>query len=106
MYINSTNGAEVSVEEMQQYATEAGLGIEEYAAAAGFSLKSDEVKTKEAEKVDFPTSAVADADAGQQKTASKNTDLPTVDTSSDSSDPLDDYYVTIEDLRALKESQE
>ena len=35
MYINSTNGAEVSVDEMQQYATEAGLGIEEYAAAAG-----------------------------------------------------------------------
>jgi len=66
MYINSTNGAEVSVDEMQQYATEAGLGIEEYAAAAGFSLKSDEVKTKEAEKVDFPTSAVADADAVQQ----------------------------------------
>ena len=103
MYINSTNGAEVSVEEMQQYATEAGLGIEEYAAAAGFSLKSDEVKTKEAEKVDFPTSAVADAGAGQQKTASKNTDLPTVDTSSDSSDPLDDYYVTIEDLRQDEE---
>ena len=99
MYINTTNGAEVSVEEMQQYATEAEMSIEEYAAAAGFTLKSDENKT-----TDFPTSTAADADVVQQKgTASKNTDLPTVDTSSDSSDPLDDYYVTIEDLRQDEE---
>ena len=99
MYINTTNGTEVSVEEMQQYATEAGMGIEEYAAAAGFTLKSDENKT-----TDFPTSTAADADVVQQKeTASKNTDLPAVDTSSDSSDPLDDYYVTIEDLRQDEE---
>ena len=77
MYINTTNGTEVSVEEMQQYATEAGMGIEEYAAAAGFTLKSDENKT-----TDFPTSTAADADVVQQKeTASKNTDLPAVDTS-------------------------
>merc|ERR1711865_18684 len=100
MYINSTNGAEVSVEEMQQYATEAEMSIEEYAAAAGFSLKSDEVKTKEAEKVDFPTSAVADADAVQQPmTASQagyvepeDTELAPVDTSLDSQ-PDDPFVI-------------
>lgn len=94
MYINSTNGAEVSVEEMQQYATEAGLGIEEYAAAAGFTLKSDEVKTKEAEKVDFPTSAVADADAGQQPmTASQAGYVEPKDTESSSVVGLSDSRI-------------
>ena len=94
MYINSTNGAEVSVEEMQQYATEAEMSIEEYAAAAGFTLKSDDTTP------DFPTSAVADADAVQQPmTASqagyvepKDTGSPSVDTSLDSQ-PDDPFVV-------------
>jgi hypothetical protein len=106
MYINTTNGAEVSVEEMQQYATEAGMSIEEYAAAAGFTLKSDENKT-----TDFPTSAAADAGVVQQPmTASQagyvepeDTELVSVDTSLDSPDPLSEYYVTIEDLKQSEE---
>jgi len=103
MYINKETGDKISVEEMQKYADENGVSIEEHAAHFGYTL--------EGQPEDFPTSTVEDADAVQQPmTASqagyvepKDTELLSVDTSLDSLDPLDDYYVTIEDLRQDEE---
>ena len=100
MYIY--DGSKYTEEEIQNAADKAGLSFEEYTSKNNITFE---------EEVDFPTSAVADADAVQQPmTASqagyvdpKNTESPSVDTSSESLDPLNDYYVTIEDLRQDEE---
>ena len=69
------------------------------------------VYTLEGQPEDFPASTAADADVVQQPmTASQaeyvepeDTELAPVDTSLESPDPLDDYYVTVEDLRRDEE---
>ena len=103
MYINSETGDQVSVEEMQNYADSAGVTVESYAKAAGYSLQSGDVtkdpepKIKDSDLLDpnFQQGAAADADVvSQPMTASQaenvapeDTDLPSVDTSLDSPDP-------------------
>ena len=104
MYINSETGDKVSVEEMQKYATSAGVSIESYAEAAGFTLESD----TNSEKVDFPTSAAVDADVVQQPmTASQaeyvepeDTELAPADTSLDSPDPANEDF-TLEQFKLM-----
>lgn len=102
MYINQ-QGNKVSVEEMQNLAQEAGVSVEVYAKAAGYSLQSEDVakdpepKIKDGDLLDpnFQQGAAADADVVQQPmTASQvenvvpeDTELPSVDTSLDSPDP-------------------
>jgi hypothetical protein len=102
MYINQ-QGNKVSVEEMQNLAQEAGVSVEVYAKAAGYSLQSEDItkdpepKIKDGDLLDpnFQQGAAADADAVQQpmtasqaeNVAPEDTDLPSVDTSLDSPDP-------------------
>jgi len=58
MYINKETGDKISVEDMQKYADENGVSIEEHAANFGYAL--------DGQPEDFPTSTVEDADAVQQ----------------------------------------
>ena len=77
MYINKETGDKISVEDMQKYADENGVSIEEHAANFGYAL--------DGQPEDFPTSTVEDADAVQQPmTASQAgfTESPSVDTPS------------------------
>ena len=98
MYINSETGDQVSVEEMQNYADSAGVSVEAYAKAAGFTLQSDstakdpEPKIKDGNLLDpnFQQGAAADADVvSQPMTASQAgaTESQSVDTSLESQDP-------------------
>ena len=98
MYINSETGDQVSVEEMQNYADSAGVSVESYAKAAGYSLQSGDVtkdpepKIKEGDLLDptFQKDAAVDADVvSQPMTASQAgfTESPSVDTPLDSTDP-------------------
>ena len=102
MYINSETGDQVSVEEMQKYAESAGVSVEAYAKAAGFTLQSGSTandpkpKIKDGNLLDpnFQQGAAADAGVVQPMTASQaeyvepeDADLPSVDTSLDSPDP-------------------
>ena len=101
MYTNQ-QGNKVSVEEMQKLAQEAGVSVEVYAKAAGYSLQSNgaakdpEPKIKDGDLLDpnFQQGAAADAGVVQPMTASqaenvdpKDTELPLVDASLDSPDP-------------------
>ena len=102
MYTNQ-QGNKVSVEEMQNLAQEAGVSVEVYAKAAGYSLQSEDVtkdpepKIKDADLLDptFQKDAAADADVvSQPMTASQaeyvepeDTESQSVDTSLDSPDP-------------------
>ncbi len=100
MYKNKKTGTTLSTEAMQAAADRNGMDISEYAEMAGYVLQSED------EPQDFPTSTVEDADAVQQPmTASQAgfTESPSVDTPSDSQDPLSEYYVTIEDLKKSEE---
>ena len=87
---------------MQQYADSAGVSVEAYAKAAGFTLQSGSTandpkpKIKDGDLLDpnFQQGAAADAGVVQPMTASqaenvdpKDTELPLVDASLDSPDP-------------------
>ena len=97
MYINSETGDQVSVEEMQQYADSAGVSVEAYAKAAGFTLQSGSTandpkpKIKDGDLLDpnFQQGTAADAGVVQPMTASQAgaTESQSVDTSLDSPDP-------------------
>ena len=97
MYINSETGDQVSVEEMQQYADSAGVSVEAYAKAAGFTLQSGSTandpkpKIKDGDLLDpnFQQGAAADAGVVQPMTASQAgaTESQSVDTSLESQDP-------------------
>ena len=79
MYINSETGDQVSVEEMQKYAESAGVSVEAYAKAAGFTLQSGSTandpkpKIKDGNLLDpnFQQGAAADAGVVQPMTASQ-----------------------------------
>ena len=106
MYINSETGNQVSVVDMQNYADQEGLGIEEYASLMGFTLKSEtntiEKDATSADLLDlttFQTDAAAGADVVSQLMTAptdapmgtildqNDTELAPVDTSLDSPDP-------------------
>jgi hypothetical protein len=118
MYINSETGNQVSVVDMQNYADQEGLGIEEYASLMGFTLESEtntiEKDTTSADLLDpttFQKDAAADADVvSQPMTASQaeyvepeNTELAPVDTSLDSQDP--DPFIVNDEAVTQKEFQ-
>jgi hypothetical protein len=84
MYIY--DGFKYSEEEIKNAADKAGLSIEDYISKNAIAIED--------EPQDFPTSTVEDADAVQQQmTASQAgfTELPSVDTPSDSQDPKPRY---------------
>ena len=119
MYIDLETGVRVSEADMQNYADQEGLDIEEYISLMGFTLESDNntsesADTSSADLLDpttFQKDAAADADVVSQPMIAsqaenvtlEDTELELVDTSLDSLDPLDDYYVTVEDLRQDEE---
>ena len=103
MYIDLETGVRVSEADMQNYAAQEGLDIEEYISLMGYTLESDNntsesADTSSADLLD-PTTFQKDAAAGadvvsQPMTASQaeyvepeDTELPSVDTSLDSPDP-------------------
>ena len=97
MYIDLETGVRVSKADMQNYANQEGLDIEEYISLMGFTLESDNntsesTDTNSADLLDPTFQKDAAADAGvvsQPMTASQAgfTESPSVDTSLDSPDP-------------------
>ena len=101
MYIDLETGVRVSEADMQNYADQEGLAIEEYISLMGFTLESDNNTSESADissadllDPNFQQGAAADADVVQPMTASQaeyvepeDTELPSVDTSLDSPDP-------------------
>ena len=108
MYINKETGDKVSVEDMQKYADENGVSVEQYARDFNYILeeqsgaptsnaaKDSESRVKDGDLLDpnFQQGAAADAGVVQPMTASqaenvdpKDTELPLVDASLDSPDP-------------------
>ena len=98
MYVNKKTGNKLSVQDMQKYADENEVSIEEYARDFGFVLEEVAQDTTSADLLDpttFQKDAAAGADAGSQPmTASQadyvkpeDTELAPVDTSLDSQDP-------------------
>ena len=98
MYVNKKTGNKLSVQDMQKYADENEVSIEEYARDFGFVLEEVAQDTTSADLLDpttFQKDAAAGADAGSQPmTASQadyvkpeDTELAPVDTSLDSPDP-------------------
>jgi len=98
MYVNKKTGNKLSVQDMQKYADENEVSIEEYARDFGFVLEEVAQDTTSADLLDpttFQKDAAADADVvSQPMTASQaeyvepeDTELAPVDTSLDSPDP-------------------
>ena len=101
MYINSKTGNQVSVVDMQNYADQEGLSIEEYASLMGFTLESEtntiEKDTTSADLLDpttFQKDAAADADVvSQPMTASQAEYVEPEDTASSSVVGLSDSRI-------------
>ena len=102
MYIDLETGVRVSEADMQNYADQEGLDIEEYISLMGFTLESDNNTSESADissadllDPNFQQGAAADADVvSQPMTASQaeyvepeDTESQSVDTSLDSPDP-------------------
>lgn len=86
MYINKETGDKISTEDMQKYADENGVSVEEHAANFGYTL--------EGQPEDFPASTVEDADAVQQPmTASQAGYVEPEDTESSSVVGLSDSRI-------------
>jgi len=110
MYIDLETGVRVSEADMQNYANQEGLDIEEYISLMGFTLESDNntsesTDTNSADLLDptFQKDAAADADVvSQPMTASQAgfTESPSVDTPSDSPDPADKDF-TLEQFKLM-----
>ena len=112
MYINKETGDKVSVEDMQKYAEENGVSVEQYARDFNYILeeqsgaptsnatKDPESRVKDGDLLDpnFQQGAAADAGVVQPMTASKNTELAPVDTSSDSQE---DNKITLEQFKSM-----
>ena len=111
MYVNKKTGNKLSVQDMQKYADENEVSIEEYARDFGFVLEEVAQDTTSADLLDpttFQKDAAADADVvSQPMTASQaeyvepeDTELAPVDTSLDSQDLANEDF-TLEQFKLM-----